>query len=119
MTSEQKALRACADYARLSAEIKRLTFEIGAHLGNCLDLKEARGIYPFETCLAEAYAHDEDESGRYFLTPAEQDEILSESVVLLGDWFFDLADEFGLAPGAVRPRRDRRPGRDVLLVGKR
>jgi hypothetical protein len=80
MNAEQKALKACSDYARLSAEIKSLTFEIGAHLGACLDFKEAKGVHPVETCLVEAYAHDEDDSGRYFLTAAEQDEILSKCV---------------------------------------
>lgn len=80
MTAEQKALKACGDYARLSAEIKRLTREIGTHLGACLDDKEAKGVHPIENCLVEAYAHDEDESGRYFLTAAEQDEILSKCI---------------------------------------
>lgn len=30
-----KALKACADYARLNAEIKRLTTVIGEHIGKC------------------------------------------------------------------------------------
>lgn len=80
MTEEQKAVKACADYARLNAEIKHLTLEIGAHLGACLDDKEAKEVRPLETCLVQAYAHEEDESGRYFLTAAEQNEILSKCI---------------------------------------
>lgn len=36
MNAEQKALKACADYARLLDEIKRLTREIGDRLSGCL-----------------------------------------------------------------------------------
>jgi hypothetical protein len=35
MTPEQKALRACADYARLNAEIRRLTSELAESLSTC------------------------------------------------------------------------------------
>lgn len=75
-----KALKACADYARLSAEIKRLRNEIGAHLIACLESKEAKGIRPIDTCLSEAYACEKDEDGRYFLDASEQDEILSKCI---------------------------------------
>jgi hypothetical protein len=30
-----KALKACADYARLSGEIRRLSVQIGEHIGKC------------------------------------------------------------------------------------
>lgn len=42
MNSEQKALRACADYARLSAEVKRLTRVIGDSLDQCRGVKGER-----------------------------------------------------------------------------
>lgn len=35
MTNEQKALKACADYARLTREIASLKTALGDHLGKC------------------------------------------------------------------------------------
>jgi hypothetical protein len=35
MTEEQKALKACADYARLTREIASLKTALGDHLGKC------------------------------------------------------------------------------------
>ncbi|MDN7988967.1 hypothetical protein QZM97_02640 [Burkholderia orbicola] len=39
-----KALKACADYARLNAEIKRLTVAIGEALDGCKGMKGTMGI---------------------------------------------------------------------------
>lgn len=50
MTAEQKALRACADYARLNAEVRRLTREIGDCLAQCkgaevpVDIKDGMSL---------------------------------------------------------------------------
>jgi hypothetical protein len=89
MTPEQKALRYCTDYARLSGEIKRLTRAIGDHLSGCpgvnghlqlpdlFDQSEADLYQADETHLKRAYAVETDDDGRYFLTHGEQLEVLS------------------------------------------
>jgi len=43
-TSEQKALRACADYARLNAEIKTLTKAIASVLRYCKGVRGTCGV---------------------------------------------------------------------------
>jgi hypothetical protein len=45
MTREQKALRACAEYARLGTEIRELTREIGNALSQCVGIKGQRDAY--------------------------------------------------------------------------
>lgn len=64
----EKALKACADYARINAEIKQLTKEIGEHIGKCpgvngdLQAAEDSGWYARankdRTHLKEAYTPD-------------------------------------------------------------
>lgn len=86
MNAEQKALRACADYARLNAEIKRLKIEIGDCIAKCpgvfyKEIHNSKGdliaMNATGTHLTEAYACDTDDSGRYFLEPVEQIKVLS------------------------------------------
>lgn len=87
----EKALKACADYARLNAEIKSVTRLLSDLLSACpgvnghLQLSVDRlfdnaaidRMNADKTHLKAAYESDSDESGRYFLTPSEQMEILS------------------------------------------
>jgi hypothetical protein len=74
MTPEQRALRACTDYARLSGEIRRLTVEIGEHIGKCAgvngDLQPVDGDDGWyvryqndRTHLKEAYTPDISDDG--------------------------------------------------------
>jgi hypothetical protein len=91
MNAEQKALKACGDYARLSAEIKRLTRLLSDSLAACpgvnghlqltanwpIDQADIDLYSADETHLKRAYAFDTDDSGRYFLTHGEQLEVLS------------------------------------------
>jgi hypothetical protein len=90
MKPEQRALRACTDYARLSGEIKRLTRLLSDSLARCpgvnghlqyLDIGyDQAALDRFnadETHLKRAYAVDTDEDGSYWLNRSEQLEILS------------------------------------------
>jgi hypothetical protein len=90
MNAEQKALKACGDYARLSAEIRRLTRLLSDSLAACPGVNghlQVTANWPAdqtdidlysadETHLKRAYAFDTDDSGRYFLTYGEQLEVL-------------------------------------------
>ncbi|MET3631614.1 hypothetical protein [Burkholderia sp. 572] len=84
-----KALKACADYARLNAEIKRLTSEIASVLHYC---KGVRGTYGIGedgmvygdpndvTHLKDAFTPDKDDQGyAVFMTDAEIREYLFEN----------------------------------------
>ena len=91
MNAEQKALKVCADYARLSAEIKRLTRLLSDSLAACPGVNghlQLTAEWPFdqesinlmnadETHLKRAYAVYTDEDGSYWSTRSEQLEILS------------------------------------------
>jgi hypothetical protein len=90
MTHEQKALKACAEYARLSAEIKRMTRVLSDSLSACPGVNGNLQLPAFgfsqdavdrcnadQTHLKSAYESDCDDSGRYFLTRTEQLEILA------------------------------------------
>lgn len=93
MSSDQKALLACANYARLSAEIKRLTRVLSDALSACPGINGDLQLRGFgfsqddvdrynadQTHLKSAYESDTDESGRYFLSHSERAAILSECV---------------------------------------
>jgi len=61
MSPEHKALRACADYARLHIEIKRLTLEMGEALDRCPGVSGNRLPADWLTCTGEeAAAHHGD-----------------------------------------------------------
>ena len=94
----EKALKACADYARLSAEIKCLTRAIGDALSRCrgikgerpesFDFSEERVIYydaenGDHSHLKEAFSFDIDEDqyspSRVYKTDAEIRDYLLES----------------------------------------
>ncbi len=90
MTPEQKALKACVDYAHWSAEIKRLTTVIGDSLAACPGVNdhlqftgigfspaEVDRFHADETHLRRAYASDMDDDGTSWLSRSEQMEILS------------------------------------------
>lgn len=49
LNAEQKALKACADYARLSAEVKRLTVAIAVALAGCPRVEGRLADLEFET----------------------------------------------------------------------
>lgn len=74
MTREQKALRACADYARLNTEIKRLTKAIADMLHYCEGVRGTCGIgtdgmkygeHDDDTHLKSAFTPDTSEDGYY------------------------------------------------------
>lgn len=86
MTAEEKALAACVDYAKAKADIKRLSDEIGRHLGACHDAhveqyKDSRFPPAYRSHLEEAYAFEVNEDAyggvRDYLSEAEQTEVLS------------------------------------------
>jgi hypothetical protein len=85
-----KALKACADYARLSVEIKRLTKSLGDSLSACpgvnghlqfpsigFSQEEVDRYNADETHLKRAYASDTDEDGTSWLSHSEKMEVLS------------------------------------------
>lgn len=82
-----KALKACADYARLNAEIRRLSKVIGDCIDKCpgvfyREIRNAKGdltaTNTTATHLTAAFACDIDDDGdRYFLTLEEQLEALA------------------------------------------
>lgn len=94
MTSEQKALRACAEYARLSGEIKRLKVVLAESLSKCpgenghlqlpdgpFDQERINQHYADQTHLKAAYTPEVVE-GHYdrdqvFMTDAEVREYLA------------------------------------------
>ncbi|KVL59293.1 hypothetical protein WT01_15810 [Burkholderia cepacia] len=83
-----KALKACADYARLNVEIKQLTKRIGDLLRYCKGVRGTCGIgadgmqygHPHDvTHLKHAFTPDTDDSGNaVFMTDEEVREYLSE-----------------------------------------
>jgi hypothetical protein len=91
MTDEQKALKACANYSRLTAEVKRLTRLLSDSLSGCpgvnghlqlpvdrlFDQAAHESHNADETHLKRAYAAETDDDGQYFLTHGEQMEVLS------------------------------------------
>ena len=88
MSDEQKALRACANYARLSAEVKRLTKEIALTLRHCRGIRGTCGIgadgfqygeHDDESHLKHVFTPDIDDDGHaVFMTDLEIREYLSE-----------------------------------------
>lgn len=60
MTDEQKALKACADYARLTREIASLKTALGDHLGKCPGVRTPE--IGDSTHLSVAYAPELSES---------------------------------------------------------
>ncbi|MCA8018110.1 hypothetical protein [Burkholderia metallica] len=84
-----KALKACADYARLNAEIKRLTSAIASALHYCKGVRGTCGIgedgmtygdHDDVTHLKSAFTPDKDDQGyAVFMTDAEIREYLFEN----------------------------------------
>ncbi|MBN3832924.1 hypothetical protein [Burkholderia sp. Ac-20344] len=84
-----KALKACADYARINAEIKRLTSAIAGALHYCKGVRGTCGIgedgtvygdHNDVTHLKHAFTHDVDDVGNaVFMTDAEIREYLYEN----------------------------------------
>lgn len=63
MTPEQKALKACTDYARLNAEIKRLKSVIGDGVGACMEAGGTGDPSSIETHLNVAFRPEIVECG--------------------------------------------------------
>ncbi|WP_241300549.1 hypothetical protein [Burkholderia stabilis] len=84
-----KALKACADYARLNAEIKRLTSAIASTLHYCKGVRGTCGIgedgmvygdHDDVTHLKHVFTPDHDDEGHtVFMTDAEIREYLFEN----------------------------------------
>lgn len=64
MNAEQKALRACADYARLSGEIASLKSALGDHLGKCVGVRTPE--LGDSTHLSVAYTPEVVESDSHY-----------------------------------------------------
>jgi hypothetical protein len=93
MTSDQKALRACADYARLNAEIRLLTKSISDALHYCKGVHGTCGIgdggmkygdHDDPTHLSEAFRPDVEDDGwgagqQVWMTDVEIREYLYEN----------------------------------------
>lgn len=84
-----KALKACADYARINAEIKTLTKSIGNALRYCKGVRGTCGVdeegFQYgdpndQTHLKDAFSGDVDDDGhRVWMTDAEIREYLYEN----------------------------------------
>lgn len=84
-TNAEKALVACAQYAKLNSEIKALSSLIGDCLGACLSAQIVSGNGgKVESHLSTAYTFEYTEGdfeysdGRRYLTEEEQLEVLAE-----------------------------------------
>lgn len=76
MSDEQKALKACADYARLTREISSLKTALGDHLGKCTGVRtpelgdSTHLSVAYRPEVVESDSHYED-AHNVFMTDAE------------------------------------------------
>ena len=73
MNAEWKASKACADYARLSADIRRLTREIGDRLSGCLGVE---GRLKLPDCASAGEAMEYQKGDETHLARAYRGEVV-------------------------------------------
>jgi hypothetical protein len=122
MSAEQKALHACADYARLHVEIKRLTLALGDALDHCPGVAGKRLPADWVTCSGDdAQAHHDDITHlKEAYTPETVDGEYEPHLVWMND--FEIREYLAVCPHCLAAHeaiQARKAARKALGKAKR